>query len=142
MGNSRALIGHKDILEILRQAEAGPVQVMFNNDKTAAYFVARCNSFRGLDRKRNAQEYEVGHPLHPYAGHGESAFDALRISRAGNAVTIMAYEHMQYDVRDLATGEPIQIGKPMPVRTIPELEVSDPDTNRWSAAQKPGEKLF
>jgi hypothetical protein len=136
----------------LRQAEVAPVQIIFKSINQAKYFVGRCNSFRGLDRQRNAEQHEVGHPLHPIRDHGESVFDALRISRVDAVVTIMPYMNMEYDIRDLETGEVILIGnKHVLPRTIPGHDLManngnatafvDSDNEKWSAAQQGG-KLF
>jgi hypothetical protein len=85
-------------------------------------------------------------------GHGESVFDALRISRVDAVVTIMPYMNMEYDIRDLETGEVVLIGnKHVLPRTIPGHELMtnngnatefvDSDNEKWSAAQQGG-KLF
>ena len=141
MGNSRTLLGYKDIHNILRQAEIAPIQIAFDTEKAARYFVGRCNSYRGLDRKRNAGIHPVGHPLHPAPGQGESVYDALKIGLSGQCVTIQSYAQIQYCITDIETGEPVTLITPGLPPEMAERRLADiHDT--WTEKQKPGESIF
>jgi hypothetical protein len=87
MSNSTSLLAYPDVKEALERALATTkgVRVRFQDGSSAFRFVARCNSFRLLDRKENLKIYlEPAHSL-----HGRSVYDVLAIRRSeDNFVTI------------------------------------------------------
>jgi hypothetical protein len=85
MPRSTSYLAYLDCKEVLDRAllSTKGIRMEFKTEKSAVYFVSRCNSFRVLDRKENIYLYPEGHTM-----CGKSHYDKLRISRRTSVVEI------------------------------------------------------
>ena len=131
MGNSRNPHAYLDIQDLMNDAigqdEEGGALVRCRSAGAARNLISRCNTFRTLWRR---------------GMDGPSPYDRLRISLVdGMNVSIAIMKVTDFDVVGLKTGKPIH-----PLRSDDLFAAkpvsTDLDTDKWAAAQKPGEKLF
>jgi hypothetical protein len=137
MGNSRAINAYPDVYMALGQSWGTQREVVieFPTEKAALKFVGRCASFRRLDRRQNSKD-----------GNGLCEYDALRVSRAGNVVTIIPWAETLPPMRDGLTGQIIE-QEPQLTRAEMDAMVAeerqrqrDKDFVEWAKTHDPKDK--
>ena len=84
MPNSTSYLAYPDVKEAFDRAVLGKgIKLSFKDYRAAVRFVARCNSYRVLDRKENLKLFNEGELM-----YGRSPYDILKVVREENYVLI------------------------------------------------------